>query len=135
MALRPQSNWDMCPRWRKGIPLACYMLGSSGYNTETLTANHSGAPCRERFHVPRTLKNPAVVFDKSRNHRRLNFPTLPNPWQSKFYRPCCLYVPSLFHFIIIIISCLFHHQFHVHRLNIAEIFPLGRQPQQSINHE
>ena len=27
------------PRWWNGVPLTCYMLGPSGYNTENLTAN------------------------------------------------------------------------------------------------
>ena len=40
------------------------MPGSSGHNTDNLTANHSGATC---FHVPCTLKNPAVVFCGSMN--------------------------------------------------------------------
>ena len=30
-------------------------------------ANHSGAPCSERCHVPRTLKNGSVVYDRSRS--------------------------------------------------------------------
>ena len=91
--LCPQSNWDVCPRWN-GVPLVCYMQGLSGYNTENLTTNHSGTPCWERCHVPRTLKNPAVVFSRSRNHRRLNCPTLPTSpyfqWQSKFVDPIVL---------------------------------------------
>ena len=48
--------------------LTCYMLGLSCHNTENLTANHIGATCLERCHVHRTLKNPAVVFDRSSNH-------------------------------------------------------------------
>ena len=32
------------PRWLNGVPLASCMLGSSGHNTENLTAKHSGAP-------------------------------------------------------------------------------------------
>ena len=37
------------------------------YNMENLTANHNDASCWERCHVSRTLKNPVVVFDGSRN--------------------------------------------------------------------
>ena len=37
------------------------------HNTENLTVNHSDAPCLEKCHVPRTLKNAAVVFDRSRS--------------------------------------------------------------------
>ena len=79
-ALCPQSNWVVCPRWLNGVPLASRMLGSSGYNTENLTANHSGAPCWEKYHVPRTLKNPSVDFEKEKascRYRRLNCPILP----------------------------------------------------------
>ena len=51
-----------------GVPLACYMLGSSGHNTENLTANHSGGMCWVICQVPRTLKNRFVVFYRSRNN-------------------------------------------------------------------
>ena len=96
-ALCPQGDKVVCPKWWNGVPLACCMLGLSSYNykTENLAANHSGASCWERCHVPRTLKTPAVVFD---------CPTLPIPpiflWQSKFLDP---WVPSHFSF--------HHHQF------------------------
>ena len=60
-----QSNWVVCARWWNGVPLACYMLGSSGHNTDNLTTNRSGAPWWERCHVPRTLKNPFVVISQS----------------------------------------------------------------------
>ena len=66
-ALCQQGNWVVCPRW-SGVPRACFMLGSSGHNTENLTANHSGATCWEKCRVPHTLKNPSVVFYRSRNH-------------------------------------------------------------------
>ena len=36
-ALCPPSNWGLCPRWWNWVPLANYMLGSSGHNMENLT--------------------------------------------------------------------------------------------------
>ena len=66
-ALCSQSNWVVCQRWWNWVPLACYMLGSSVHTTENPTANHSGVPCWERCHVPRTLKIPAEIFYRSRS--------------------------------------------------------------------
>ena len=65
-ALSPQSIWVLCPRWLNGILLACQMLGLSGHNMENLTTSHGGATCWEKCHIPRMLKNAAVVSDRSR---------------------------------------------------------------------
>ena len=100
------------------------MLGSLGYNTENLTANHSDETGWERRHVRRTLKNPAIgVGTFTLRHRRLNCPTLPTPLflvAIKIGRPYYPCVPSYF------------SSFHVHPLNIAETLQLGRKTQ-SIN--
>ena len=96
----------MCPRSWNGLLLACYMLGLSGYNMENMTANHSGPPWWERCHVPRTLKNPAVVFDGSGNlwapPQEARLPDLTHP---SFFlvaigvcRPYCPCVPFRFSF-------------------------------------
>ena len=116
--------------------------GSSGYNSETenLTANHSNAMCWERFHVPRTLKNPAVGFIRSRN---LYAP----PQEAKYLGPTHL---SLFPVAIInsstllfvcpiqfFISSSFHVHFITHFMFIACIYLkyccLGVKSQLSIN--
>ena len=102
----------MCPRWWNGVTLACYMLGLSGYNTKNLTANHSGSPCWERCYVPSTLKNPAVVFDRSTNLCALpQEAKLPDPTclplltvAVRVFRPRCPCVPSHFSF---------HHRFMI----------------------
>ena len=81
-------------------------VGSSGHNMENLIML-----CWERYHVPYMLKNPTVVFSRSRNHRalpqevELSDPTTsPNfQWQSKFVNPIILVSHPIFHFIII--SC------------------------------
>ena len=141
-ALCPQSDWDVCPRWLNGAALAFYMLGSSGHNTENLTANHSGAPCWEKCHVPRTLKNAAVVghfgcsigvgASAPLQQAKLPDPTHPSffQWQSKLVDPIILVSHPIFHFIII--SCSFYHPFHVHCPNIAITCCLGVKHQQSI---
>ena len=88
----------MCPRWWNWVTLAYYMLRSS---------NHSGAPCRERCNFPCILKNPPVVFFRSRNHRA-------PPQRAKLPDPTH---PSLFPVAsIILLSCgpihfSFHHNF------------------------
>ena len=61
LVLCPQSNWDVCPRWLNGAALTSCTLGMSGYDTENLTANHSGALCVENRHVPCMLKTTAGV--------------------------------------------------------------------------
>ena len=120
-ALCPHGNWVVCPRWWNWVPLVWYML----------TANHSAGPCWERCHVPRTFKNPSVVFDRSRN---LSAPQqeakLPDSIHLflvaiKICRPYYPCVPPLFNFIIIIL-CSFYQPNHVHRLNVAEILLLWR---------
>ena len=127
----------MCPRWLNGAALASYMLGSSGHNTENLTANHSGAPCWEKCHVPRTLKNAAVVgligcsigVGASAPLQQAKLPNQPTPpfssgnLNSLTLLSLCPH--PIFHFIII--SCSFYHPFHVHRPNIAGILLLGRK--------
>ena len=98
---------------------------------ENLTANHSGAQCWERCHVPRTLKNLlwfsiGVGIFALRN-RRLNCPTLP-------ITPFCCGIQSFSILLslypipfFISSSSLYVHfliPFHVHLLNIAEILLL-----------
>ena len=115
--------------------------GSSGRNTENLTANHSGATCWEKCHVPRTLKNPSLVFSRIRVHGFSAPPQetkLPDPTHLSLFQvaikicrlhyPC---VPSHFHFIIIL--CSFYHPLHDHRLNITEYCCPGVKHQQSLN--
>ena len=104
----------MCPRRWKGVHLAYYMLGMSDYNTENLTENHSGAPCWEICHVSGTLRNPTVVFNRSRNlwvpPQEAKFPDPTHPsrflvWQPKFVDPIILVSHPFFSF---------YHPLHVH---------------------
>ena len=62
------------------------MLGSSDHNTENLTANHSGAPCWKKCHVPRTLKNAVVVFNRNSTEGLLNVRGQPKE-EGLFYPP------------------------------------------------
>ena len=118
----PKEQLGCVPQVVSGEPLAFYMLGLSGCNTDNLTSNHSGALCWERCHIPRMLKNPAVVFDRNRNlcvpPQGLNCPNLPIPpfsqWQSKFFRPYYPCVPSLF-----FIPSSFHVHFIIHFMSIV----------------
>ena len=76
----------------------------------------------EIYHVPCTLKNPAVVFYRSRNlwlrHSRLNCPILSTSpyfqWQSKPVDPSVLVSYPIFYFIVI--SCSFYHRLDMSRV-------------------
>ena len=92
--------WVVCPRWWNRVPLACYMLGSLGH-IENLTTNYSGPRCWERCHVPRTLKNPSMVFYHCTQPQKAK---LPDPTHLSL------------DFIILV--------FHVHCLNITAILLL-----------
>ena len=46
------------PRWLNGVPMASYILGSSGHNTEKLTANHSGVSCWGKTPCSSHVKEP-----------------------------------------------------------------------------
>ena len=107
------------PGGGKGYP--CYMLGMSGYNTENLTANHSGARCWGGCLVSRTLENPSVVFSRSGNHRappqeaKLPDPTHPSffQWQSKYLALLSLYpIPHLYRFPPLFVA-FFHVNFKI----------------------
>ena len=67
-ALCPLNKWVVYIWWWNDVPLACFMLGSSDHNTENLTANNSCATYLEKYYVPSTLKNTALVFDRSSNY-------------------------------------------------------------------
>ena len=124
--------------------------------TENLTANHSNATCKERFHVPRMLKNPSVVFFQNRNLLALpQEAKLLNPTHLPLFSvviknlsiplslcPIPFFSSSSFHVHVIIhfmfIVWIFEYSWtiaahalnptinHVHRPDIAEILLLGR---------
>ena len=99
-----------------GVPLACYMLGLQGYNTENLTVL---GKMPSSSHVKKTLLWYSIgVGTFALGRRRLNCPTLPiTPFflvAIKISRLSYPYLPSLFsfhhhhHFMFILsfISCL-----------------------------
>ena len=110
----PTDQLGCVPHVLEWPTLACYMLGSSGNNAKNLTANHKDSTCRERRHVPRKLKNYAVVFDRSRNLS----PTL-LPFSSS--NPISLPLSFLCYIPFII-----YYPFQVQLLYIAEILLLWR---------
>ena len=122
-----QTQFGRVPRWWNGILLTCYILGLSGYNTKNLTANHSGTPCWERGHVPRTLKNPPL-------EAKLPDHTHPSPFLVAIkicrpYYPCVpipFFISLSFHVILSSILCSSPEY-------SLKLCCSGVKPQQSVN--
>ena len=96
------------------------------HTTENLTANHSGAPCWERCHVPSTLKNPAVVFGRSRNlwapPQETKLPNPTHPPHLSCGNQNLLTLLSLCPIPFFFISSSFHVHFIIHIMFIVWIY-------------
>ena len=109
-----QQNNSLCRSWcQKNRPAAAL----------NLTANHSGVPCWERCQVPRTLKNPALVFDRSgKPSASPQEAKLPDPTHPSFFlaaiKICQPYYPCV-PFLFSSSSSSFHVNFIIHFVFIA----------------